>query len=1723
MGTSSVNKRKLDKEQRPDEVAGRQMASKSVLASGGDVAFPRGGASALTPLELKQVANEAASDVLFGRDDGKSQEERPLKKKKTNQAAKKDSTAGKEDRTDIVEHLSFKGLAAGTVLLGQLCGVNRTDLCIALTDGLRGYVPLTHISAPFTSVLEQLDESMDSGSEDEGDDSDDEQKDKPLITSELPELSKYFTIGQWLRCVVVNNSALDNQKKKNSRIELSIEPAKVNTLETEDLSKHTTVQCAVKSIEDHGALLDLGLETVTGFISNKDLSKMGDVMPGTVFLANIAKRGDRTATVNFDFTAKNSKVTQISSVDAVIPGYTIDFLCQKVTNHGIIGKAFGVVDGFLSLSQSRSFSVTDMKHKYSVGSNIKARIIATLRTKQGNKVILVSALPQILSLERNLLETEALHAFPVGYIFENCKVLGRDSQYFYVALSDERVGQIHISKTGDVVPQEEVKARVTGYNTVDGYYQLTTDPKLLEKPYLRTADIPAGTVLSGCEITAVSENGIELSLFGGQFKAFVPPLHISDIRLVYPERKFKIASKVKGRVLHVDNKGRVYITLKKSLVSADDSDIPLVSEFEQIAKLAEEDGKTLATIESFKPSGCVVSFLGNMKAFLPNKEISEAFVKRAQDHLRLGQTVVVKVLEHDAKQRRVIVTCKVSSDDSEKQKSAINNLVVGRSIIDVTVVEKTKDSVVVELNDVGLRGVIYVGHLSDSKLEQNRALLKKLRIGSALQGVVMDKDVKTRVFNMSCKKSLIKDASKDILPLTFEDIKDKDPNTPMHGYVKSISDRGIFVAFTGKFVGLVLPSYATESRDVDIFKKFYINQSVTVYLLRTDEENERFLLTMKQPQTSNKKETSNQDAVAQNPVDTSVKSISQYTVGMVTKARVKSVKKTQLNVILADNMHGRVDASEIYDTFEEIKDPKEPLAKFKNGDIIDVKVIGFHDSKTHKFLPISHRTGVNTVMELSAKKSALKGTHKTIDFGGVKNGDELIGFVNNFAKGFIWLTLSPALKAKIPNFELSDDSSVFASKLDESFPLGCALKVKVKELDNAHGIVTVSAREHTVTDLKDIKVSDKLPARIVKVADSYLLLDLGNKITGVAFVTDALNDYSLSLRSVYEDRVGSMVLASVVSVDVENKKINLSLRSDDATDRYISSHKELKQGDVVRGFIKAVTDKGIFVYLSRTLQAFVPVSKLTDAYIKEWKKFYKPMQPITGKVVNCEGDSRILLTMKESEVNGELKVLKSYADMKVGDIFDGSVKNVTDFGVFVKLHNTLNVTGLAHKSEISDSKIDDLSLLFGEGDKVKAIILKTNPEKKQVSLGLKASYFKKAHDDKREEESAETVEEVNVEADVQANVDVDVEASDEDEAMEDIEYDHSPADGPAEEDKSSKTQKEAVPNGLSLSAGFDWTASILDQNREEDEESSDDEDFTSKKAKRTKKRHTTVVDRTVDINTKAPESVGDFERLLMGNPNSSVIWMNYMAFQLQLSEVEKARELAERALKTISFREEHEKLNIWIAMLNLENTFGTEETLEDVFRRACQYMDAYTIHTKLISIYAMSGKDDKALELYKAAAKKFGSDNVALWVSWGEFLLTHDQPDEARAVLAHALKSLPRRSHIDVVRKFAQLEFAKGDPEQGRALFEGLLADAPKRIDIWNVYLDQEIKASDRTRVDALFERVLAAKLSRKQAKFFFNKWLQLAEAADDQRSVEYIKARAADYVRKHDSAPDAE
>jgi rRNA biogenesis protein RRP5 len=180
---------------------------------------------------------------------------------------------------------------------------------------------------------------------------------------------------------------------------------------------------------------------------------------------------------------------------------------------------------------------------------------------------------------------------------------------------------------------------------------------------------------------------------------------------------------------------------------------------------------------------------------------------------------------------------------------------------------------------------------------------------------------------------------------------------------------------------------------------------------------------------------------------------------------------------------------------------------------------------------------------------------------------------------------------------------------------------------------------------------------------------------------------------------------------------------------------------------------------------------------------------------------------------------------------------------------------------------------------------------------------------------------------------------------------------------SSAEESGAVPT-LSLTAPLRWdTNAQANVIADTASETSDDEADEPARKKR-KRRHEIQHDLTVNIQQRAPQSSIDFERLLLSSPNSSYLWLQFMAFQLQLSEIEKAREIGRRALKAINFREEQERLNVWIALLNLETSYGTEASLDAVFKEAARANDSKTIHWRLAVLLDESQKHEVRVTLF---------------------------------------------------------------------------------------------------------------------------------------------------------------
>ena len=358
---------------------------------------------------------------------------------------------------------------------------------------------------------------------------------------------------------------------------------------------------------------------------------------------------------------------------------------------------------------------------------------------------------------------------------------------------------------------------------------------------------------------------------------------------------------------------------------------------------------------------------------------------------------------------------------------------------------------------------------------------------------------------------------------------------------------------------------------------------------------------------------------------------------------------------------------------------------------------------------------------------------------------------------------------------------------------------------------------------------------------------------------------------------------------------------------------------------------------------------------------------------------------------------------------------------------------------------------------MKAFVISVDLEKRRISFSLKPSHFADEDFQQADHASEEDQESLGVVEDIEM-------ASAEEDGADDTDGDAAPEDGEDEEseiepmevdiglDIQSLDQKQVdvmtIPSStrpaptLNIQGGFQWSGDMPQEDADDlgsSEDSDTDEQPTKKKRKKKKQ---VEFDLTADMHTKTPESTSDFERVLLGSPNSSYLWIQYMSFQLQLSEIEKAREIAKRALNTINFREEREKLNVWIALMNLENVYGTDESLGSVFRDAARHCEPKVVHLRLASILEESSKHEvkktilfvffpvppcpwiatqnmtfahrisihiqKAEEQYKRTCKKFGQSSK-VWTLFGEHYLKRGDVEQARKLLPRSLQSLEKR------------------------------------------------------------------------------------------------------------------
>ncbi|GFN12613.1 putative rRNA biogenesis protein RRP5 [Aspergillus tubingensis] len=1777
-----------DSNSKPDANSAPKASELSVLRDD-EPSFPRGGGSVLTPLERKQIQIQATKDVLFEQkgskpsagdfgddgmedtdmedagDDTKSAAAKKSRKKKTK--GKKDAEKDATEKKDVrIEGLNFKRIVPGTMVLGQVSSINAHDIGLSLPNNLTGYVPLTSVSKVLEEKIEKIlkDDGSDEGEDDEDDDSLD--------------LHKYFYLGQYLRAYVVSagSNAADASAKSRKRIELSVDPRQANSgLSKSDLVVNSAVQASVVSVEDHGLVMDLGLEggEVKGFMSSKEVdpkTQPSTIKEGSVFLCMVTGQNANGSVIKLSANLqsagsikKSHYLSTAPTITSFLPGTAAEILLTDVSSTGMAGKIMGMLDATVDLVQSGGSSgKDDLTKKYSTGAKIKGRLVCTFPSAEPYKVGF-SLLDHVAKFATDGGPGSSDDAPAISAIVPEAKVVKVEPGLgVYVQIgSTKHLGFVHVSRLADgqvetISPElgpfrvESVhEGRVVGYSAIDNLYLLSFEKKVIDQPFLRVEDVTLGAVVKGkVEKLLIGANGVDglIVVLADGITGLVPSMHFADTPLQFPEKKFREGMTVSTRILSVNlEKRQIRLTLKKSLLNSESA---IWKDYEEITPGTQSPG----TIIKIQPHGAVVQFYGSIRGFLPVSEMSEAYIKDPSQHFRLGQVVNVHALSVDASREKLAVSCKDPETFTEAYRKAFENIHPGM-LVSGTVFEKSADDTLLKLDDYGLVARLNVEHVVDGSPSKQASTLSKIRVGQKLNELmVIDIQRAHRLIRVTGRQSLKKAAKHGSIPSKFEDLKE---GADVTGFIRNITMNGVFVEFLGGVIGLVPKRLVGDENvnkpDYDMAR----GQVVTATVHSVDADFKRFILSMnpseathagaKKKAAAKPEPTPTDDAVA-NAIDEGIKSMSDFTFGRVTKCKVVSVRATQVNVQLADNIQGRIDVSEVFDKWEDIKDRKQPLRFFRPKQVISARILGIHDARNHKFLPISHRTGKFPVFELSVKPSFLQAANPSpLNLEQVQVGSTWVGFVNNVADDCLWINLSPNVRGRLRLMDASDDLSLLAD-VEKHYPVGSALKVHVSAVDADKGRLDLSAKQRSdKLVFEDVSVGMVLPGRVTKVTERQVIMQLSKSIVGAVDLIDMADDFSKANPTVYQKN--EVLRACVVAIDKANKKISLSLRpskvlssSLPVQDKEVTSIKQLKVNDVVRGFIRRVADNGLFVTVGRDVTAYVRISDLSDSYLKEWKDSFQADQLVKGRVTVSDSEQgKLQMSLKESVLDPNYKAPITLHDLKPGQIVTGKVRKVEEFGAFVVIDGSKNISGLCHRSEMAEGRVEDARTLYEEGDAVKAKILKIDRKQEKISFGLKASYFDEEEDSDEEEEDDDS-EGVSLDG----FGGVDVEGSDDEES--DVSMGGVDLEGDSDEESEEESDDEEMTDAPAKASrkdgglgagGFDWSGNNQDNDEADARSDSDDEEDSRPKKKKNRKPEIQV-DRTGDLDANGPQSVADYERLLLGEPDSSLLWLQYMAFQLELGEVEKAREIAERALRTITIGQDSEKLNIWVAMLNLENTYGNDDTLEDVFKRACQYNDTQEVYERTISIYIQSGKNEKADDLFQTALKKKVFGSPKFFVNYASFLFdTMAAPERARALLPRALQSLPSHTHVELTSKFGQLEFrsANGDIERGRTVFEGLLSSFPKKIDLWNILLDLEIKNGDAEQVRRLFERVLgirdtkkggaaaaveaSKKVRPKQAKFFFKKWLSFeeklasAEGGND-KMVEEIKAKAADYVK---------
>ncbi|EFG54976.1 30S ribosomal protein S1 [Lactobacillus amylolyticus] len=248
---------------------------------------------------------------------------------------------------------------------------------------------------------------------------------------------------------------------------------------------------------------------------------------------------------------------------------------------------------------------------------------------------------------------------------------------------------------------------------------------------------------------------------------------------------------------------------------------------------------------------------------------------------------------------------------------------------------------------------------------------------------------------------------------------------------------------------------------------------------------------------------------------------------------------------------------------------------------------------------------------------------------------------------------------------------------------------------------------------KDYEAGTPIEGTVTSSVRGGLLVDVGTR----GFLPASLisNRYVSDLKPY----MGKTMKLKITEIDPNKNRLILShkdLIEEEREEAFDKVASQLVVGDVIEGKVSRLTNFGAFIDVGG-VDGLVHISEISYKHVDKPSDVLKVGQDVKVKVIGIDNDrNRISLSIKQTEPS---PFEQATANLHDGDIFEGEVKSLTNFGAFVEVAD--GIQGLVHVSEISNKHVDKPSDVLKVGQTVKVKVLNIDPSDRRISLSIKAA------------------------------------------------------------------------------------------------------------------------------------------------------------------------------------------------------------------------------------------------------------------------------------------------------------------------------------------------------------------------------------------------------------------